>query len=380
MENRKTISRILIVLICVICVGLLGVYAAYRSWERPPEISPAPELSPSPEPSASSEPPDLPETVPGEEPEAENRPSPEPLPEGSALDSAPERRPGIYTILLAGLDLVSNSTDVIAVGRIDTVNHEINIVNIPRDSIINVNWDIRKINAVYAGSKNFGGTGIDSLTMHVQRYIGFRPDCYAILNLHTFIDVIDELGGVDFDVPWEIGYFYDDIELRKYIHLNPGPQHLDGLQAMALCRYRESYTDGDVARIEVQHAFLKACAEQFISLGGLPHARRVVSLLAENLETDLSAANIAWLLRQGLACKSEDIHFYTMPADHRLIQGYSYELARIWEWIEMINEKLNPFDMEIGYGSLDVVYCDGMNDYSATSGGLDGAWYYGYYG
>ena len=144
---------------------------------------------------------------------------------------------------------------------------------------------------------------------------------------------------------------------------------------MALVRYRQGYTSGDLGRLEIQHDFLKACASQFITLGNIPNARAVIRTLEENLSTDLTGANIAWFMRQALLCKSEDIHFDTLPTEPRNIQNYSYAVPHIDEWLSMLNSTINPLDREIGYGDLDIVYCGWAGGYGATTG-LDGAWYY----
>ena len=354
-KGKKCIRTILIAAVLV----LLLLTAAYFLWERPPEIAEPPET---PEPATIIQ-----------EPMPEPSPTPEPMPEGEAFET--ERQDGVFTILLVGLDQMSMSTDTILVGRIDTKRHEMNFVSIPRDTIINVDWDVRKINSVYAGSVLYGGTGIDSLYNHVRRIIGYVPDCYAVLDLNTFIDAVDLMGGIDFDVPVEVDYYFDDIEKGLHIRLEPGYQHLDGRSAMALVRNRIGYIGGDLERIEVQHAFLKACADEMIRLGNIPNARKIVELLGDHLQTDLTAANIAWFMRQLLQCRSENIRFFTLPAENRVLQGYSYAVPHIWEWLEMLNKYLNPFENELGYGSLNIVYWDGQR-YKGTVG-LDGDWYYG---
>lgn len=338
---------------------LLGAVSYYFAWEKPPEI-------PEPEPTEA--------VVIVTEETPEPTPTPEPMPEGTAFEN--ERKDGVYTMLLVGLDQMSGSTDTILVGRFDTVKHEINLVSIPRDTIMNVDSDIRKINSVYAGSLNWGGNGIDSLMRQIDWLTGFMPDCYAVLDLNTFIEIIDELGGVDFNVPEEMEYFYDDIEQRLYVHLSPGMQHLDGIHAMALVRYRVGYITGDYGRMEMQHAFLQACADQFLSLGTIPHARAIAEILGRNLKTNLSSANIAWFMRQLMKCRSEDIHLYTMPSEGRLLQGYSYAVPHLGEWLELINSSLNPFEEDIGPWNMNMVYCDGAG-YAGTQGYLDGAWYFG---
>ena len=358
--TAKTKKTIWIALLAAALI-LLILTAAYFLWEKPPEIAETP-AEPQPEEGEPAE--IIVEAVPS--------PTPEPMPEGEAFET--DRLDGVYTILLVGLDQMSTSTDTIIVGKIDTKRHEMNFLSIPRDTIINVEWDVRKINAVYSGSVLYGGTGVDSLSNHIRRIMGYVPDCYAVIDLNTFIEVIDLLGGVDFDVPSEVDYYFDDIEKGLHIHLDPGFQHLDGYGAMAVVRNREGYIWGDLDRIDVQHDFLKACADKMLSLGTVPNARKIVDLLDGNLQTNLSAANIAWFMRQMLLCRSQKIRFFTLPAENHNIHGYSYAVPKIWEWIEMLNTYFNPFEQELGYGSLNIVYWDGK-EYKATVG-LDGAWYY----
>ena len=144
---------------------------------------------------------------------------------------------------------------------------------------------------------------------------------------------------------------------------------------MAVCRYREGYITGDLGRIEVQHAFLKACLKQMISAGNIPHAPAVLRILSEGLKTNLSSGNIAWFLRQALQCKEENVRFDTLPADPKLLQGYSYAVPRLDEWLAMINADLNPYEEPITQWQLNLVYCDWMGHYFGTNG-LDGEWYY----
>ena len=57
------------------------------------------------------------------------------------------RKPGVYTLLVAGVDVVSNNTDTIMIGRLDTVNHTLNVVSIPRDTLTNIQHEVKKANS-----------------------------------------------------------------------------------------------------------------------------------------------------------------------------------------------------------------------------------------
>lgn len=349
-KHKRKLSHIALTVLGVLALALIGLYSGYRIWERAPEPTAPAAAAPTKTPPPETE---------------------EPLGAGVPLNT--QRQDGVYTMLLVGVDQISGNTDTILVGRLDTLRHRLDFISIPRDTLINTDWEVRKINSVYEGSVNNGGNGIDALKMHVKWLTGVDVDCYAVASLQVFMDAVDAMGGVYFDVPAAIDY--DDYSQNLFIHLQPGYQLLNGYQAMGLCRFRSDYITGDLGRIEVQQAFLKACADQFIDLGKLPHAAKVVNLMAEGLDTDLSAANLAYFVRQGLACKSENVNFHVLPTRPDTLCGYSYAVVELYPWMEMLNSCLNPYDTPIGYGNLDLVYRINEEQYFATTE-LRGAWYY----
>ena len=363
-EKRKHTGQRVLSIIGLLVVLVVAVGLVYLRWERPPEMVVAEadglekEIMAVEEDAVSAEE----ETVATPVPTIEPTPSPEPMPDGTPFTLSNQaaqlqRKDGVYTILFVGVDQISDSTDTMVVCRFDTKNHKVDCVSIPRDTLINVAWDVRKLNSVYSGSLNSGGTGIDSLSMHIKWLTGFDIDCYAVIDLMTFQLVINEMGGVWFDVPFAMNYW--DIKQDLYIDILPGYQLLDGFHCMCLCRFREDYSNGDLGRIEMQQKFLKAAAEQFLTLGNIPHAGKVVKMLAEGVQTNLNAGNIAWFLRQALQCRSRDIHFYTMPCTTRTIRGYSYAVVEPYEWLNMINDVLNPYETPINMGMMNIVYYNG---------------------
>ena len=355
MENKEKLKRILIPLLIVLFIIIAGV-GAYFIWEKPPEAVSVQTQAPVPLASAAPSPPV--ETIPpGEAPES-------------------ERKDGVYTLLLAGKDELSNSTDTIIICRFDTKNHKLNAVTIPRDTLINNDWEIRKINCVYAGSdRGNHGEGIKALMWQLSRFTGFVPDCYAVVDLKTVENVIDTLGGVYFDVPVEIEKEDWMGEMWDYWDtLEPGYQLLNGFQCVAVCRHRHSYMTEDLGRISVQQDFLKAAASQFITLGNIPNASKVINILADSVETNLSSANIAYFMRQLLMCSEDDVSFYTMPVYPATLQGYSYAVVDLESWLPMLNEDLNPYERQITANDLDLVYHN-YDGYFGTHW-VDGSWYF----
>ena len=344
-NNKRLFFSAFLTLLGVFALIGIALYCVYMLWEKAPDV----------------------------EPEAPKAISTEKTSDSDVDPVSPDRQQDIYTILLVGNDDGNGNTDTIVVGRLDTVNHTMDFVSIPRDTLVNLDWNVRKINAVYAGTANSGGVAIDGLKTQIRNLIGFNVDCYAVIDLDVFVDTVDLMGGVWFDVPQAM--HYEDPGQNLYIHIDAGYQCLNGAQAMGVVRYRSGYANGDLGRIEMQQQFLKAVATQFIRLGNIPNISQVVSLLAKNMDTDLSAANIAFFLRQALLCNSEDINFHTMPNTPDMVYGLSYTFVELDPWLEMINQCLNPYNASVTAANLDVVYKSGGTILS-TSGNLRGSWYY----
>jgi len=274
--------------------------------------------------------------------------------------------------LLVGNDDGNGNTDTIILSRFDTENNTIHLVSIPRDTIVNLDWRVRKLNAVYWSAANSGENGIEALNEQIKRLTGFSPDCYAVVDMDVVEQAVDLLGGVWFDVPWDMDY--EDASQNLSIHISKGYQKLDGEQAMGVVRFRDTYSDGDLGRIQVQQQFLSAAAEQFLTLGSIPNIQKLAKLLEEGTDTNLSAANIAWFVRQFLQCDSEDISFSTAPNVPEMVAGLSYTFLDLEPWLELVNSSLSPYKSPVTEANVDLVYLSGGNVKCTRQ--LQGAWYY----
>lgn len=339
---KMNIIRWIFLALGVTVILFIAVLSLYMEWEKPPVVAaPAPEKT------------RIKEQIQTETAKTEA---------GRPFETG--RQDGVYTVLFVGNDDGNGNTDTIILGRMDTVRHKMDFVSIPRDTFINVDWDIRKINSVYWGAKNAGESGINALMSHIKRLAGFEADCYAVVDLNVFVDVVDAMGGVWFDVPEKM--YYVDAGQDLEIYLEPGYQLLSGYQAMGLCRYRDSYITGDIGRISMQQDFLKAAISQFVTLGNIPNISKVVDILAERLDTNLSAANIAYFLHQGLMCDGESITFHTAPNDSAYVGGLSYAFLEVGAWLDMVNEYLNPYNTPISSSDVDIVFKNGGSFASTT--------------
>ena len=298
----------------------------------------------------------IPRTPVSAEPAESGKEEATPLAASSEERSAGQRRSRVYTIVLAGLDEISGNTDTILIGRVDAAARRMDFVSSPRDTYVNRSWEVRKINCVYTAARNVGEDGLEKLRTAVRELCGFDADCCVVVDIATVAEAIDIMGGVYFDVPFDMDY--EDAAQGLSIHIPAGYQRLSGEQCVQLCRYRKNYVNGDIDRISLQHDFLQAAARQFISLGAIPNLGKVVQLVISSVDSDLTAANVAFFLRSAVQCRAEDVAFYTMPNRPADAGGLSYTFVEKDAWLALLNETLDPFDVPIGEENLDLVYIE----------------------
>lgn len=151
-------------------------------------------------------------------PQIEDQPQMQQL-EGET-NTVSRRKDGFYTVLLCGTDDGNGGSDTIMLAAVDTENKEINVLSIPRDTLVNEDWTVKKINSAY----NRGG--IDAVQEQVEKIVGFPVDFYVAVDLNGFIELVNAIDGIDFEVP--INMNYDDPAQNLHIHFSAGQQHLDG--------------------------------------------------------------------------------------------------------------------------------------------------------
>ena len=279
------------------------------------------------------------------------------------------RKDGVYTFLVAGTDQISNNTDTIMIGSFDTVNHKLNVVSIPRDTLINIQHEVKKANSAYhyaayyknvEGSSYYNCDPVQSMRQElVKSMLGFDVDKYVLVNLDAAAEVVDAIGGVEFDLP--INMNYDSKKQDLHIHLNKGLQTLSGDDFVKVMRFRSSYAGGDLQRIEMQQKLLSALADQMLTLGNVPNLTKVAQIVADNMETDMTTENIIYFAKEFLKLSKDDVKFMTMPKySTGSVFGYSYVFTDIDAWLKMVNESINPWTTEVTANNVDIIsYKDG---------------------
>ena len=187
-------------------------------------------------------------------------------------------------ILLLGLDLRRDEpddqaarTDSIMILTMDPYANIGGAFSIPRDTWVEIpdgygGYVDDRINVAYEMGEytyeDYDGGGAGLIKDTIEHNFNIPIDYYVLLNFNNFIDLIDELDGIDVDVP-EYAYdpAYNDCNAcYSYpVEFLEGPEHMDGERALAYARIRAS--DNDFKRIERQQVVVKATAQRAADLG-----------------------------------------------------------------------------------------------------------------
>ena len=259
-----------------------------------------------------------------------------------------ERKKYCYTILLSGVDNDAGGSDTNMLMRFDAENNAIDIVSLPRDSLMS---NGHKLNYAY----NNGGT--DKLRSEIEDLLGVPVDFYVSVNLKGFVALIDQIGGVEFDVPCDMDY--DDPYQDLHIHFTKGPRHLNGQEAMEVVRFRHNndgtgYGTEDIGRIGTQQAFLKAVAQKLLKLENIP---AMAEVFLKYVKTDLTLGNLVWLGNEALNMGGMDaISFHTLPGDgtgwYKGASVYTLDPDAV---LELVNNALNPYAEDIRAEDMNIL-------------------------
>lgn len=293
-------------------------------------------------------------------------------PNASGDEPAEVRNTEKYTFVVLGQDDGNGNTDTMMVVTFDTTNYTLDVVSIPRDTLVNVSWSVKKANTLYSACDG----DMDAFNSKLADLLGFEVDFYVIVDLEAFSELVDAVDGIYYDVPRDMDY--EDPAQDLYIHIDAGYQLLSGDDALKVVRYRKGYATGDIGRIETQQDFLASAAAQIIENKDSINVTTIARIFLEYVDTDLTSGNLIWFAKEFFKMDSENIRFHSLPGNYgdSVHQGsyyVSYVTIYVDEWLDIINDYLNPFNDPIMVNDLNLLTRDENGKLYATSGIREGS-------
>lgn len=228
----------------------------------------------------------------------------------------------VFNILLIGCDAREEGgrgrSDSIILISINKESEQLIATSIMRDIYVEIpGHGNNRINAAYA----YGGA--DLLVETVEKNFKIQIDRYASVDFFVFMDIVDQMGGVDLEISDE-----EFLVANAYINeLNVlldepygtdwlpggGPHHLNGKQALGYSRIRY-VGDADFERTKRQRTVLEQIFNK-VKDYNLIELNSLLNIILPEITTDLTEGEAITLALSMNAYKKYDLKQYRLPYD-----------------------------------------------------------------
>ncbi len=171
------------------------------------------------------------------------------------------------SMLLLGVEDYSTNgangrTDTMIVATFNPDDEKLKLLSLPRDTLVNIagNGTKEKINHAHA----YGGKKMAIET--VEQFLDIPIDYYAAVNFEAFQNIVDILGGIKVDVPFDFEQRTKRESGNEMLQFYEGPMKLNGEEALAFARMRKQDPRGDIGRNERQQQTIKAIIDKATSV------------------------------------------------------------------------------------------------------------------
>ena len=253
-----------------------------------------------------------------------------------------------FGILLMGVDndaerektehLDSARTDSLIYMVYDGENKKIDMVSLPRDIWTNI-YDgtgtgtiatTAKINSAFTIGEE------DATIETVQNYLQLPIDYYVNINFTSFEKIIDAIGGITVDVPYDINKKYTSDNTGETL-IPEGRQLLNGEQALIFARIRKM--DTDVDRGNRQQEVIEAAIHQALKINNVTKYQEILDSVSEDVNTNFKFEDLVSLA--GNMLSGFDIQKHTFEwYDGESYDGQSIVYIQDYSYNEIRNDML----------------------------------------
>jgi LCP family protein required for cell wall assembly len=244
-------------------------------------------------------------------------------------------------------------SDTMLLIRFNPDNKQLVVLSVPRDTRT---W-VEGIGTTKLNEANTIGGPALAASSTSDLLEGVEVDRYIRINVQGVEKLIDALGGVTVYVPYDMKY--TDESQHLYIDLKQGEQHLNGNQAMQFLRFRYD-ENGDIGRIQRQQMLMRALQEQALSPTTLTRLPQILSVIQENVDTNLSVEELVALVGFAAQTNRSNVEMLLLPGDFS--DPGEYELSY---WLPDADRITDMMAQHFGLDSG--IYASDYSDYSDPS-------------
>ncbi|MBJ8100860.1 LCP family protein [Bacillus cereus group sp. N11] len=180
-------------------------------------------------------------------------------------------------------------TDALLLATFNKDSKTVKLLSIPRDTYTYIPVEKKKDKITHAhafGSAKNGKKGGPQASIDaVEKLMNVPVDYFVKFNFKSFIKIVDDLGGIEVDVPVEFSE-QDSNDNADAIHLKKGVQKLNGEEALALARTR--HIDSDAMRGQRQQLVIEAILKKITNVGSVTKVGNIIDDINGQFVTNLT--------------------------------------------------------------------------------------------
>ncbi len=199
-----------------------------------------------------------------------------------------------FSIYVTGIDVYGSlktvsRSDVNLIVTVNPKTKQILMTSIPRDCQINLHKNGKMDKLTHSAMY-----GINETISSIEDFLDLKVNYYAKTNFSGITNIIDALGGVTIDSPYEF------TTLHGHYHINKGINEMDGDKALCFVRERYALPSGDFDRGRNQQRLLKAMINKAVSPKIITNYSNILQAVEGCFETNMSSEDIKSLVQMQL--------------------------------------------------------------------------------
>lgn len=228
---------------------------------------------------------DVVEKIGSEEPvqaEQEKEPEPETTPVQTGGETPDPQAEVTLSFLFMLIDEKERADSIFLIG-INATKKKATVSLIPSNTVVPEGTKKYNLGDLYA-SRN-----MNFFKDFIAQETGVMPDYYMAMSMSGFSNMVDFIGGVNYQVPEDMSSY--DAERKLKVDLRAGNQTLTGDQAVQLFSYR-GFQDGDTQQQKSKLGFMQNFCMAYLKSEKLAHAKSIRYNVAYHTVTDFEEKDL----------------------------------------------------------------------------------------
>lgn len=252
-----------------------------------------------------------------------------------------QRKP--ISILILGVDQGlegrhdKGNSDTLILATANPGKNKATMTSIPRDTLANILGDPGDKYNMFRVNSAYGIGGSKASMRTVSALLDVPINYYVEVNMKALKSLVNAVGGVDVNVPFDFSYDWCDF--------HKGKQHLNGRHAVAYVRMRHDDPRGDYGRQMRQRQVINAVIHKAISVDSIANYRNLVKIFTKYVRTNLTFNDMLALALTYRGCSQNIASGYIQGHD-AWINGSSIQVVSTAELQKASDKIRTNLDLE----------------------------------